>query len=430
MHYIFDSTSFRAYEIVEQMYNDIMDKDQEYISEVLAKYATSEQVTPPRPTVPETLSSVSINIAQVCNLSCIYCYAGDGEYGMKGKMTLTLAKKCIDFLIKESGNTKEIHVTFFGGEPLMNKPVLKATTLYAIEKSAEVGKKVTFSITTNGTLFGPDIDGFLNEHNFSVTISFDGDKRMQDKNRPFVGGKGSFDKILPLVRNFLRSRNGGATARATVTDKDTDVTVIKNTLHQYGFRRAHAVMATVSDTARDVRGVETIDMEDVAMKSVYTSLDQEAEQIIATIKQREPFSHELRMGKVYASLMHLFHKRRRTNFCGTGRRMLAIAVNGDIYPCHRFVGDENFKMGNIRNFDSAKRLEYTERFVYTHSECSKCWARFFCGGGGCIQDNLIMMKDVETVNPRYCAEVEYYTKHAIRIIANLNNEDLRFLTRK
>lgn len=429
--YIFDNESFMAYEIEEELYSSIKGKDPQFIAGILSGAALERRsrnnasIQPP--TVPEPLSNISINIAQMCNLSCVYCYAGDGEYGMKGKMSFEMAKKCVDFLIRESRHLKKISITFFGGEPLMNIPVLKETTLYSLEAAKKAQKTVTFSITTNGTLLNHEINKFLNDHNFSVTISFDGDKKLQDKNRPFVSGAGSFDVILPLVKEFLQSRGGKATARATVTEKDTDIIALKSILKSYGFKRAQAIVATVTDTAKKSRGLEAIDLNDEVMSNIYSDLSRQASTILKAIQSEKPFEQDLKISKIFLTLQQLYRKNKKVNYCGVGRKMAAIAVNGDIYPCQRFVGDEAFNMGNISDFESSKRLLYTQRFVHKHSICSKCWIKFFCGGGGCLQDNYIMMGGVENVNPRYCAEMEYAIKQTIRLLSDLTEKDINYL---
>ncbi len=432
--YIFDCEIFRTYEIKKELYSSIMKEDSLFITSILSGATPDRRIrndTSTQPlTTPKPLSNISINIAQVCNLSCVYCYAGDGEYGMKGKMSFEMAKKCVNFLISESKHLKKISITFFGGEPLMNIPVLKKTTIYSLEEARKAHKTVSFSITTNGTLLNKDINKFLNDHNFSVTISFDGDKKIQDKNRPFVGGAGSFDATLPLVKEFLLSRKGKATARATLTEKNANITELKNILKSYGFKKVQVIAVTIADAARETRGLETINLNDEVMSNVYSDLSRQADAILEAIRSKIPLDNDLKTSKVFLTLEQLFHKNKKMNFCGVGRKMVAIAVNGDIYPCHRFVGDESFNMGNISDFDPSKRLLYTHRFVHKHSTCSKCWIKFFCGGGGCLQDNYIMMGGVENVNERYCAEMEYTIKQTIRMLSDLSEKDISYLLNK
>ncbi len=431
-YYIYDVESINVFEIDKELHDLLLKEDVDFLKDILSnvpdnlikdKLEISDRVEP------EPLTNISLNVAQVCNLSCVYCYAVDGEYGLKGKMTHPVAKKSVDFLIKESRNAKNISITFFGGEPLLNIPVLKDTVDYALKKAKEADKKMSFSITTNGTKFDKDINDFLNKHNFSVVISFDGDKETQDKNRPFRGGEGSFDKTLPKIQEFLKTRNGNATARATVTSQNTDLKYLKDELKNYGFKRANATVVTVSDYAKENRGVDTIDVNDKEMFKIYESEDFEAVKLLDAIKNQKPLGG-FGGSKILRFLRQLKKKNKGTSFCGAGRKMVGISINGDVYPCHRFVGEEKFKLGNISDFDSNSRTKYSDSYTQKHPVCSKCWAKYQCGGAGCIQDNEVMMGDVNNINIRHCAQLKYQLKHAINIFNNLTEKDLNYLFSK
>ncbi|MCB0743230.1 MAG: 4Fe-4S cluster-binding domain-containing protein, partial [Ignavibacteriae bacterium] len=425
-HFIYDIESVNIFEIEEDFYTLLKNEDVEFLKDFLKElpdeYFKNKLSIPDRGES-EPLTNISLNVAQVCNLSCVYCYAVDGEYGLKGKMRHPIAKKSVDFLIEESKNAKNISITFFGGEPLLNIPVLKETVEYALKKAEENNKRISFSITTNGTKFDKDINAFLNKHKFSVTVSFDGDRETQDANRPFRGGKGSFDKTLPKIQEFLKSRNGNATARATVTNHTTDLKHLKNELKRYGFKRAAATVATVSEYANKERGVKSINIHDEEMQKIFESEDFEALNILNAIKERKNIS-EFSNSKIFSFLFQLKKKNKKTSFCGAGRKMVGISINGDVYPCHRFVGEAKFKLGNISDFDSDTRKKYSDSYTQKHPVCSKCWAKYHCGGAGCIQDNEVMMGDVNNINTRHCTQLKHQLKHAINIFSKMDEDDM------
>lgn len=426
--YVFDIENICAYEIEEDLFVLFNNNNEDYIEaflDVKKDIKTKKNIK----VVEEPLSNISLNVAQVCNLSCVYCYGVDGEYGLKGKMNEETAKKSIDFLINESKDQKAISITFFGGEPLLNFPLVKKSVAYAKEQAEKNGKKITFSITTNGTKFSKEVNAFLNENKFSVMVSFDGDKETQDKNRPFRGGKGSYENTLPKIKEFLESRNGNATARATVTNHTSDLKYLKKSLKDIGFRSANATVATVSDFANDNRGVSTISLEDEMMRDVFEADNIESKEILSSIKERKNLS-EFRTSKIFNFIFLLKEKRKSKFACGVGRKMVGVAINGDVYPCHRFVGDDKFKLGNVKDFDSSSRAKYSESYVDNHPVCSKCWAKYQCGGGGCIQDNEVMKGDVNNINIRHCSELKHQLKHSINIYNSLDEEDFKFLFTK
>lgn len=426
-YFVYDIETVSSYEIEEGLFFTLLTSDQKFIEDLLelSPVATNEY-DPNKEIQEEPLGNISLNVAQVCNLSCVYCYGVDGEYGLKGKMDEETAKKSIDFLISESKNQKQISITFFGGEPLLNFPLIKKSVDYSREQAKKFGKEIKFSITTNGTKFNKEVNNYLNENNFSVMVSFDGDQETQDKNRPTRGGKGSYASTLPKVKEFLKSRNGNATARATVTNHTTDLKMLKSKLRDIGFKRANATVATVSDFANENRGITSISLEDDRMRDIYEGEDLEAKGLLSAIKNKDSLA-EYGSSGVLRYIRQLKDKNKSRFACGVGRKMVGIAINGDVYPCHRFVGEEKFKLGNVSNFDSKSRAKYSDSFTESNPVCSKCWAKYQCGGGGCIQDNEVMKGDVSNINVRHCSELKYQLKHAINIYSLLNESDIEFL---
>ena len=426
-YFLYDIETMCSYEIEEGLFFTLFSSDQKFIEDLLElspvdinEYDTNKKIKE------EPLGNISLNVAQVCNLSCVYCYGVDGEYGLKGKMDEETAKKSIDFLISESKNQKQISITFFGGEPLLNFPLIKKSVDYSKEQAKRFGKEIKFSITTNGTKFNKEVNSYLNEKNFTVMVSFDGDQETQDKNRPTRGGKGSYASTLPKVKEFLKSRNGNATARATVTNHTTDLKALKSKLRDIGFKRANATVATVSEFANENRGITSVSLEDDMMKDIYAAEDLEAKGLLSSIKNKESL-REYGSSGILRYIRQLKDKNKSRFACGVGRKMVGIAINGDVYPCHRFVGEEKFKLGNVVNFDSKNRAKYSDSFTDSNPVCSKCWAKYQCGGGGCIQDNEVMKGDVNNINVRHCSELKYQLKHAINIYSSLDESDIEFL---
>jgi uncharacterized protein len=312
---------------------------------------------------------------------------------------------------------------------MLNYPLIKKCVDYSREQAENLMIGFFLWFSSNGTKFNKEVNKYLNDNKFNVIVSFDGDQETQDKNRPFRGGQGSYEKTLPKIQEFLKSRDGNATARATVTNHTSDLKLLKTRLKEIGFKHANATVATVSEYANDNRGVSSINLEDEMMKDIYDAENNEAREILASIKGRKSLN-ALGSSKILNLVFSLKEKEKNKFACGVGRRMVGIAINGDVYPCHRFVGEDKFKLGNVDNFEEGRRKEYSVSFLDKHPVCSKCWAKYQCGGGGCIQDNEVMKGDVDNINTRHCSELKHQLKHAINIYSELNEDDRVFLFSK
>ena len=208
---------------------------------------------------------------------------------------------------------------------------------------------------------------------------------------------------------------------ATITKDIMSIKQVEEALKQIGFKRVNSTFVTVSDQNAS-ESLSTITIDDQVTRSKFEALRVEASQILLAIKQRKLKEINPSSELLYF-LRLLFSKKARLNFCGVGRTMVAIACNGDVYPCHRFVGDESFRLGNINSFDSSSRIPYSAAFVFTHPVCSTCWARFLCGGGGCVQDNYFTNGKTHLLNPVQCARVKVAAREAIGIYLELSEED-------
>ncbi len=322
------------------------------------------------------VKALCLHIAHDCNLKCKYCFAEEGEYhGHRSLMSSKVGKAAIDFIIKNSGKRHNLEVDFFGGEPLMNFDVVKEIVEYAREQEKLYDKNFRFTITTNGVLLNDEILDYINKNMHNVVISLDGRKEINDMMRPRAGGQGSYDLIVPKFIKLAESRNQtDYYIRGTFTRHNLDFS--KDVLH----------MADLGFKQISVEPVVGSDDTDYAIRE---------EDIPAICEEYERLAAELyeRHKKGGEGDFNFFHFNidltggpcviKRLVGCGSGTEYLSVTPEGELYPCHQFVGLEGFSMGNV--FDGMNNFELREKFskcnVYAKEECKNCWARFYCSGG-------------------------------------------------
>lgn len=324
------------------------------------------------------VKALCLNIAHDCNLACKYCFAQEGEYNKeRGLMSLEVAKGSLDFLVANSGNRINLEVDFFGGEPLLNWEVVKATVAYGreLEKKLEGKKKFRFTLTTNASLLTQVIMDFLNEEMANVVLSIDGRKEVHDNMRPYRNGGGSYDAVLPKVLEMAKSRGDKSWyARGTYTRFSKDFS--KDVLH-------------MADLGLDQISVEPVvappdcdyALREEDIPELLAEYDKLASAMLERIKSNKGFNFfhfmiDLEGGPCVA---------KRLSGCGSGTEYLSVTPWGDIYPCHQFVGNDDFLMGNVMDEVPIKRTDIQSEFkscnVYSKSDCSNCFARYFCSGG-------------------------------------------------
>lgn len=317
--------------------------------------------------------SLSLAVAQKCNLACTYCYASQGAFGGPARnMEWDVAKASVDRLIADADPDTRINIAFLGGEPFINRDLIHATTAYATDAAQRHGVDVGFSVTTNGTLLRPDDAAFLEDHAFAVTISLDGVRDVHDRLRPNRGGRGSYDIILRNVQPLLeRQRRMQVGARVTVTPRNLDLPETLQHFVELGFHSVGFSPMLASPNGRDEMSAS--DMAEMLAQMVRCGRMFED----AVVQGRRfPFSN-------MASAMHEIHRgTHRPYACGAGAGYFGVSAEGDLFACHRFVEDEAGAMGNVREGPDARRDTWlTERHVHKQSPCSDCWARYMCGGG-------------------------------------------------
>ena len=320
------------------------------------------------------VKALCLHIAHDCNLACRYCFAEEGEYhGRRALMSYETGKQALDFLIANSGSRRNLEVDFFGGEPLMNWDVVKQLVAYGREQEKLHDKHFRFTLTTNGVLLNDEIMEFANKEMDNVVLSIDGRKEVHDRMRPFRKGAGSYDLIVPKFQKFAESRNQmNYYVRGTFTHNNLDFS--KDVLH-------------LAD-----EGFEQISVEPVVAQPTDSYAIRE-EDIPYLCEQYDMLAKELVKRKKAGNGFNFFHfmidlnggpcVAKRLSGCGSGCEYLAVTPWGDFYPCHQFVGNEKFLMGNVD--EGITRTDIREEFknsnVYSKEKCKKCFAKFYCSGG-------------------------------------------------
>mgnify|MGYP000949740940 CR=1 FL=1 len=365
-----------------------------------------------RPTV---VKALCLHIAHDCNLACRYCFAEEGEYhGRRALMSFETGKKALDFLIANSGNRRNLEVDFFGGEPLMNWQVVKDLVAYGREQEKIHNKNFRFTLTTNGVLLNDEIMEFANKEMGNVVLSIDGRKEVHDHMRPFRKGAGSYDLIVPKFQKFAESRNQDKYyVRGTFTHNNLDFSNDVLHLADLGFKQI-SVEPVVAQPTEDY----AIREED--LPQLYEEYDKLAAEMVKRHKNGNDFNFfhfmiDLEGGPCVA---------KRLSGCGSGTEYLAVTPWGDFYPCHQFVGQEEFLMGNVD--EGITKPEIAEEFrgcsVYSKESCRTCFARFYCSGG-CMANSY---KFHNTIHDTYEVSCEMERKRvecAIMIKAALADEE-------
>lgn len=376
-----------CYQEILSLYQDkILFSEDDY--EKFAKYS-----------VPSPVKAMCLLIAHDCNLRCEYCFASTGDFGLGRKlMDFETGKKAIDFLLENSGNRENLELDFFGGEPLMNFGVVKEIVAYARSKEAEYKKNFRFTITTNGMLLDDDKIDFINREMSNVVLSIDGRKEVNDRVRKRVDGSGCYDRIVDKFKQLVDARNGKYQeyyVRGTFTKYNLDFAEDVFHLYERGFDQI-SVEPVVSENKVPYAITER------DLPKVFSEYERLSKKIIESnhAGKRFNFFHfmlDLDQGPCAI---------KRLRGCGCGNEYVAVTPDGDIYPCHQFVGIEEWKMGNLLDgsFDVERKNYFAQTHIYTKRECKNCWAKFYCSGG-CNANNYIYAGDVHNAH-KFSCEIE------------------------
>jgi len=359
----------------------------------------------------ESVRNLVLHVAHNCNLACTYCYADHGKY--KGKAMLMepgQARRYVDWLVEQSGEHNNLGITFFGGEPLLNMPVVRDAADYARKVAGEHGKTIRFSMTTNGTLITPEAVDFIEEIDCQVTVSLDAVGKQNDRLRPFHSGKGSYDMIMERIVPLLERR--AASARVTVTRKNLDVVHTVKTLLDAGFTEVGCSPVDAKDPAFDLRGED------------YERLLQGFGELT------EEFIREGLQGRMFGfsnikNLLKAIHDGHNKEYpCGAGLQMVAGAPNGDMSLCHRFVGEDDYVLGNVQagGLDRGKRLQVLSDIrLDQRSDCGSCWARYICSGG-CHHVNFLFEGSPQQTYRTHCDYLRAWYLLGLQTYATLVSE--------
>jgi uncharacterized protein len=383
------------------------------------EYAKSEPLPESFP-----LQTIVLNVTNQCNLSCQYCYEfGEDKVATpEGKpkfMAWETAKSSVDYLFAESQGRKSVHITFFGGETLMNFPLLKQVVAYARTRAQELKVNIDFSLTTNATLLSPTIIEYLAENAIGVTVSMDGPKEMQDKFRVFSNGRGSYDIIKPKVQNLLAThRTRPIAARVTMTSGAMDVKKIYQHLkHELGFYEVGFAPVTTSPD-------RLYSINEPGMDSVLEQFSELADEYLEFALRGEHHG----FSNVSDTLSELHQGVNKSLPCGAGLGMVGVGPSGDIAPCHRFVDSDQHVLGNVTaGIDKEKQSDFLTRGnIDTKYDCHECWARPLCAGG-CHHEAFVRYGDTGHANLHYCDWIRGWTDKCLQVYGAIAAQNPSFL---
>lgn len=382
-----DINATTVYEI-EKMINDINSENPIY-----EKYNSN-------------ITAVTILVVQACNFKCTYCFGDSGEYLDKGIMDLETGKKTIDFLVENSKEEKELFITFFGGEPLLNYKLIQQLVQYAHTREQKTNKQFNFGITTNGSLINKDVKNFFVDNKFGVQISIDGNKQSNDYNRFLANGKSAHNKIVN--KSLYLIEDAPVSARATITDHSLNITENFNFLYGLGFS---SIAFAPAYNMINNEHIEILVDEQVKyfLKFKTYLLDNNLSKCFA-------------MRNVIKFLKLIDNSFPRSHYCSAGKKSIAVDINGNIYPCHRFVSYKNFCMGNVSN----KLVSQFDFSVQSIGRCENCISKSVCAGA-CPEESLRANNNYLIPMETHCNMMRKITEVALDIYTCLDDKEKKYL---
>ena len=374
---------YRA-DVVEEAYEEL----QELVAEgILYTEDQYEDIAHSSMDDRDYIKAVCLNIIHACNLRCKYCFADEGEYnGHKGKMSLETAKKAIDYVVKRSGPRKNIEIDLFGGEPTMMMDTIKEIIAYARENEAKWNKRIRFTMTTNATLLTDEMMDYMDKELENIILSIDGRKEVNDKVRIRFDGKGSYDQILPNIKKMVakRDKTKAHTVRGTFTRENLDFYEDVKMMVDEGFREISIEPVVLEDG-------HPLALRKEDLPKIFESYDKLYDELVQ--KKAEGKEFNFYHFKVDLNGGPCVYK--RISGCGAGFEYVAIAPQGEVYPCHQFVGKEEYKLGSIYDdsYNADLGMSFKKAHIYNKPKCRNCWARFYCSGG-CQANNIAFNNDI------------------------------------
>ena len=371
---------------------------------------------------PLPINSMALFVTQACNLRCTYCY----EEKTSGCMEEKTALRAVDWLLEHSGNIKKIYISFFGGEPFLNFPLIKNVAAYAREKAGALDKSVAFATTTNATLLDEEMILFLREYDVHVLVSMDGPREIHDQQRPFADGRGSYDVILPRVKKLLEVKPETRVHAVLVDDSKTEL--INNTLKDIGFAEVTLLPASASEFQGGAEEGAGKTEQSRNLDGLLLEMEREAELWLNLVKNKDSKSlRDLRTkAQLSLPLIALLHNKKKHYACGAGIKYIAVSDTGDIYLCHRFVGQDEYKLGNVFNNDIDREV-CLESPLTRVPACASCFARYYCAGW-CKHDNSTSCGSIWTPSEEICLLKQRELELAAALICQFDEQDRTFLS--
>lgn len=368
------------------------------------------------PPVRKTVTALSVNVIQECNLGCTYCYGVEGEYKDPGRMDRQTGEATVEFLLSRLPDGQSGYLTFFGGEPLLNFSLIQHLVLYTERRCEELGKRIGFGMTTNGTMLTEAKQKFLREHKVSIQVSMDGTPEAQNSNRPYQkSGAPSYEQAIGMIKPWIQGVP--TTARGTVTGANTDIKHHMDHLLTEGFTQVsmvpifgHDDLLTHEDTKEFIRQYR---------KLIEYAREQVAQGNATSLRG---------YGNLMSDLAKLHGGGRKTHACGAGTTLLGVDIRGNLYPCHRFVGELGFVLGSVfQGFHNEPEFYTVERFqdetlLDNMGKCATCFARAFCAGG-CYHNNWVMTSQVALSPYKQCMLVKSTFKELLLLYSSISHED-------
>lgn len=412
-----DYKNLRKDEIINKfskLYNkeDVVEAYEEidYLTKEGLLFSEDEHFKLPKYNPQNVVKALCLHVAHDCNLRCKYCFASQGDFkGDRSLMSFETGKKALDFLLKNSGNRKNLEVDFFGGEPLMNFDLVKKLVEYGREEEKKYNKHFRFTITTNGMLLDEEIENFINENMDNVVLSIDGRKEVNDEMRPTINKKGSYDVIVPKFKELIEKRGDkDYFIRGTFTNENLDFSKDLRDFYENGFKKT-SIEPVVTDEK------ESYAIREEHLDRILDEYEKMSKDYIEIRKKDKDFSFfhfiiDLSQGPCIV---------KRTVGCGAGSEYVAITPQGEIYPCHQFVGEEEFLLGNVDDgiLNTELRNTFKNSNVYTNESCPSCWARYYCSGG-CHANAYYSNNDLNKPYKVGCEMEKKRIECAISVLAN------------
>lgn len=393
-----------------------------------SEIAAAEPDTPPASGVagnlkrgPVPITTMALFLTQSCNLNCIYCYGEGGEFGSGGSMEEKTALQAVDWLIEQSGEAVKLNIVFFGGEPFLNFPLMKKVMQYTQLRVSELGKRAAFHVTTNGTLLSDEVISFLKKYQVNVMISIDGPREIQDRQRPFANGKGTYDAIVPKIKKLLAVLPE-TRGHAVIAD-GTDPVMVKQALKKIGFSKI--TTAIMSGSLFDEESCKRNPFGD--MSSILDMMEVEAEAWISHTKNKETNAliDLILNGHLAEGIVLIMHHLKKRYPCKAGLEFAGVSCAGDVYPCQRFNGLDNYKLGNIFSKDLDRDLYHKPPRTYI-KKCAGCFARYYCAGG-CKYMNAVSGNSISIPSEDFCRLKRRELELSAYIYCTLDQQDLTFL---